>query len=171
MTICLIGFMGSGKSSVGKRLAAMLHCGFEDLDSYIVRREGRSVPEIFAISGEAAFREIETAALRELLTTNDGGVLSLGGGTPTRPESVQALKDAGAFCIYLRTDAKSIRLRLGREAVNSRPLLRNGNMDELLAARLPLYESAADMVMDTDGLSVSEVAQVLAAEITARELL
>lgn len=163
--------MGSGKSSVGTRLASMLHCGFEDLDSYIVKREGRSVPEIFAVSGEAAFREIETAALRELLTTNDGGVLSLGGGTPTRPESVQALKDAGAFCIYLKTDASSIRFRLGREAVNSRPLLRNGGMDELLASRLPLYESVADMVMDTDSLSVSEVAQVLAAEITARGLL
>ncbi len=163
--------MGSGKSSVGKRLASMLHCSFEDLDSYIVKREGMSISEIFATSGETAFREAETAALRELLTTNDGGVLSLGGGTPTRPESVQALKDAGAFCIYLRTDASSIRLRLGREGINCRPLLRNGDMDELLAGRLPLYESVADLVMDTDGLSVSEVAQVLAAEITARELL
>ncbi len=168
-TICLIGFMGSGKSSVGRQLAALMGVPFRDLDRHIVEREGRSIPEIFSADGEEGFRQIETAALRELLAGNPApGVLSLGGGTPTRPEAAQLLRDSGALCVYLRGSTQTLRSHLTGKGIKSRPMLQRGNMDSLLAERSPLYESLADITIDIDGLSVPEVAQIIAAEILAR---
>lgn len=147
----------------------MLRRPFEDLDLAIARREGLGISEIFSMRGEAGFREIEASALRELLAGGDApGVLSLGGGTPMYGKSLEALEEYGAFCIYLRGTADTLRSHLKGEAVRSRPMLHRGRMDELLAERVPVYEEVADMVLDIDGLSVMQIAQVLAAELESR---
>jgi len=92
--VFLLGFMGAGKTSVGQALARRLGWGFVDLDQQIERRAGRTIAEIFAGSGEDAFRRIETAVLRELLAKLGHGsplVVALGGGTPVREENAALL--------------------------------------------------------------------------------
>lgn len=161
--------MGSGKSSVGRQLAALMGVSFKDLDRHIAWRERRSIPEIFSTDGEEGFRRIETEALRELLAGDPApGVLSLGGGTPTRTQSAQLLRDSGALCVYLRGSARTLRSHLTGRGIKSRPMLRRGDMDALLAERSPVYESLADITVDIDGLSVPEVAQLIAAELETR---
>ena len=157
--------MGCGKSSVGRELASLLHLSFTDLDEYIARRAGSSIPEIFASEGEEAFRRRELEALRECLGP---GVLSLGGGTPTRPDAIRIIRQSGALCVFLRASEETLRRNLGPVAFIRRPMLRTHELSELLAARTPLYESLADITLDIDGLSVPEVSQILAAEIRCR---
>ncbi len=278
MIISLSGFMGCGKSTVGRELAKALGCPFVDLDEYIVSCEGRSIPEIFAEGGEPAFRAIELQALRSVLASygtglvtdgssasggglvadgssasggglvadgssaSGGGlgassstapgsdlpsarslVLSLGGGTLTTPECRELVK-AQCFNIYLRTSAATIRSRLVARADASavvspsatadangnptadvkadvakadasavvsaiatadangnptsdvkadvakaplragRPLLRP-DFEKLLESRRPIYESAADVIIDTDSLSPAEIASFIAQDL------
>ncbi len=211
--------MGCGKSTVGRELARALGCPFVDLDKYIVSREGRSIPEIFADGGEPAFRAIELRSLRSVLASygtgleadsvsaSGGGmtsgsgiasayslVLSLGGGTLTTPECRELVK-AQCFNIYLRTSAATLRSRLGIRADASavvspsatadangnptadvkadvakvllragRPLLRP-DFEKLLDSRRPIYESAADIIIDTDSLSPAEIAASIAQDL------
>ena len=182
MTVILTGFMGCGKSSVGRHLASLLHCRFTDLDEYISAAAGCSIPEIFASEGEESFRRRELEALRECLgdaipadaaqteqgPPDTGTVISLGGGTPARPEVAALIRGTGALCVFLRAKVSTLRRNLGPAASRHRPMLRTHDLEELLAARTPIYESLADIVLDIDGLSVQEVAQILAAEILHR---
>lgn len=161
--------MGCGKSSVGARLAAMLHCRHADLDALVTEAAGMSIPEIFASEGEEGFRSRELEALKAALAVPDRDfVLSLGGGTPTRSEAREVLRKAGAVCIYLRAGAGTIRGRLSGEGIKARPMLQKRPLEELISERSPIYESLADLVLDTDELSAQEVAQVLAAELESR---
>ena len=107
MTVTLTGMMGSGKSTIGKRLATVLAWEFIDLDQYIVEQEGCDIPSIFAKGGESLFREIEHRHLLQVLENHSGGnlVLSLGGGTLTVEESRSAVA-ANTVCIYLKTTLK-----------------------------------------------------------------
>ena len=157
MIISLTGFMGCGKSSTGRALAARLGAHFVDLDEVIVARAGRSIPEIFREGGEAAFRQLELEALLAVLDAADAEkgdtVLALGGGALTRSEAREIIF-ARTRCVWLRTSLETIRQRLG-SADASRPLF--ADADALYASREPLY-AQAPFAVDTDEKSPAEVA-------------
>ena len=160
--ICLIGYMGSGKTTVGQELAARLDMRFEDTDELIVRREGRSIPDIFRDDGEAYFRELETNLLREL--SEDRGVkntvLSTGGGLPVDKRNRPLLKAVGCV-VYLRASAECLCKRIGNDT--NRPLLntedRLKKIHDMLDLRGPVYEDCADHIVDTDALSLEETVE------------
>ena len=156
--IVLIGFMGSGKSTMGKLVANRLACPFIDTDQYIEKKEGRRISEIFSDDGEEYFRSLETEVLEELLDTDERCVLSLGGGTPLRSENRELLKDS-AYVIFLKITAKEAYERLKDH--EERPLLQVENpkerIKELLEFRNPIYESAANYVLLQDGKSFDDV--------------
>jgi len=157
MTISLTGFMGCGKSSTGRILARRLGACFIDLDDEIVRRSGRTIPDIFREDGEAAFRTLELETLQAVLDTAAAGgatVIALGGGTLTTPGAREAVFQLSE-CVYLRTRLDTIRGRLGA-ADSSRPLFRDA--ERLFAAREDLY-AQAPFVVDTDGKTPDEVAE------------
>ena len=157
MTISLTGFMGCGKSSVGRELAVRRGARFVDLDEEIVAREGRSIPDIFREGGEAAFRAAELRALRAVLDVSDASamdtVLALGGGVLTVP-AARELVFSHTRCVFLRTRLETIRERLGA-ADASRPLF--ADAEKLFAERAPIY-AQAPFAVDTDGLTPAEVA-------------
>ena len=155
--ITLTGFMGSGKTTVGKVLADFLGCPFMDLDDLIVKKAGKSIPEIFAEDGEAAFRQLEARLLRQTVEkyTENTVVLALGGGALTAPASAALLREK-TVCIYLRATLETLQSRLEGETAG-RPLA-DASLADRLAAREPLYEQTAHVIIDTDGLSPDEVA-------------
>lgn len=152
MLIALTGFMGCGKTTVGRGLAEALGCPFVDLDEEIVRKAGRDIPTIFSQDGEAGFRRLEKQALERMVAryAESTAVLSLGGGTVTIPGAVALLQEK-TLCIYLRASLETLLARLEGQTAG-RPLAREG-LQERLTARLPLYESAAQVVLDTDDTS------------------
>ena len=149
MLIALTGFMGCGKTTVGRGLAEALGCPFVDLDEEIVRKAGRDIPTIFSQDGEVGFRRLEKQALERMVAryAESTAVLSLGGGTVTIPGAVALLQEK-TLCIYLRATLETLRARLEGQTAG-RPLAQEG-LQERLNARLPLYESAAQVVLDTD---------------------
>jgi shikimate kinase len=157
MMITLTGFMGSGKTTVGKILADFLGCPFLDLDDLIVKKAGKSIPEIFEQDGEPAFRELEARLLRQTVAkyAESTAVLALGGGAILAPASAALLRDK-TVCIYLRATLDTLLARLEGETAG-RPLADDA-LAERLAAREPLYEKTAHVTIDTDGLSPDEVA-------------
>ena len=157
MMITLTGFMGSGKTTVGKVLADFLGCPFMDLDDLIVKKAGKSIPEIFAQDGEPAFRQLEARLLRQTVEkyTENTVVLALGGGAVTAPASAALLREK-TVCIYLRATLETLLARLEGETAG-RPLA-DASLADRLAAREPLYEETAHVIIDTDGLTPDEVA-------------
>ena len=157
MMIALAGFMGSGKTTVGKVLADFLGCPFMDLDDLIVKKAGKSIPEIFAQDGEPAFRQLEARLLRQTVEkyTENTVVLALGGGAVTAPASASLLREK-TVCIYLRATLETLLARLEGETAG-RPLA-DASLADRLAAREPLYEETAHVIIDTDGLTPEEVA-------------
>jgi shikimate kinase len=214
----LIGFMGCGKSSIGRTAAKMLGVAFIDLDEEIVRRCGKSIPEIFSAIGEAGFRAIERETLGELLyrsgvlplrefasltppsadadgppasvprvarpsgaiATSSGNhsaklLISLGGGTLTDPESRELVRKH-CRCIYLRASLETLAANLRWEGeAASRPMLAGADpnapadspdslearISAMMAERAPIYESAADVIIDIDGLSYEDAARLV----------
>ncbi|MBR2225692.1 MAG: shikimate kinase [Bacteroidales bacterium] len=157
MMITLTGFMGSGKTTVGKVLADFLGCPFMDLDDLIVKKAGKSIPEIFAQDGESAFRQLEARLLRQTVEkyTENTVVLALGGGAVTAPASAALLREK-TVCIYLRASLETLLQRLEGETAG-RPLA-DASLADRLAAREPIYEETAHVIIDTDGLTPDEVA-------------
>ena len=157
MMITLTGFMGSGKTTVGKVLADFLGCPFMDLDDLVVKKAGKSIPDIFAQDGEPAFRQLEAQVLRKTVEkyAESTAVLALGGGAILAPASAALLHEK-TVCIYLRATLDTLLARLSGETAG-RPLA-----DEAMASRLverePIYEETAHVTIDTDGLSPDEVA-------------
>lgn len=156
MMITLCGFMGSGKSTVGRLLADALGCPFLDLDDLIVKKAGKSIPEIFAEDGEPAFRQMEARLLRQTVEKygENTVVLSLGGGAVTTPASASLLHEK-TVCIYLRASLETLLRRLSGETAG-RPLADN-SVASRLAEREPVYEKTAHVTVDTDGLTPEEV--------------
>src|SRR5262245_23576931 len=114
--IVLIGFMGAGKTTVGRALAKRLGWTFYDLDDVIEQREQQTIPEIFANSGETAFRQAESAALRDLLQANPGDlILALGGGAFVQRQNRALLEQAGAVTILLEAPLEELRRRCRNE--------------------------------------------------------
>ena len=120
-TIFLVGFMGCGKSEIGKDLAKLLHFNFLDLDESVEKKEGMSVTEIFETKGETAFREIESNCLRKVKLENN--VVSTGGGTPCFKNNMIWMNENGVT-VYLKTEEKLLFDRLKNDT-QSRPLLKN----------------------------------------------
>ena len=156
MLITLTGFMGSGKTTVGRILADALGCPFLDLDDLIVKKAGQSIPDIFAQDGEPAFRQLEARLLRQTVEKygESTAVLSLGGGAILAPASATLLHEK-TVCIYLRATLDTLLERLAGESAG-RPLA-DASLAERLAAREPLYEKTAHVIIDTDGLSPEDV--------------
>ena len=157
MMITLTGFMGSGKTTVGKVLADFLGCPFMDLDDLVVKKAGKSIPDIFAQDGEPAFRELEAQVLRKTVAkyAESTAVLALGGGAVLAPASAALLHEK-TVCIYLRASLETLLTRLEGETAG-RPLA-DASLADRLAAREPIYEETAHVIIDTDGLSPDEVA-------------
>ncbi|MFH1390437.1 MAG: shikimate kinase [Candidatus Margulisiibacteriota bacterium] len=165
MNIILIGFMGSGKSSVGKALAKRLNIEFLDTDELIEGVEGKKISRIFKEEGEDHFRALETDTLKTLKSYK-GFVLSAGGGIVLRQENIDLLKEIGKV-VLLTAEPDKIHERVGRET--HRPLLNvsdpRAEIARLLEKRRPSYQAAADLTIDTTTLSVTEVAEKIIKEL------
>ncbi len=157
-TIVLMGFMGTGKSEVGRRLAQRLGRAFVDTDQLIEERARKRVAAIFAEDGEPAFRALERDAVAEA-ARRGGAVVAVGGGAVLDPENLRCLRDAG-FLIHLAARPEAILKRVGDAA--SRPLLAGdpeGAVRRLVAERGPVYEAAADVTVDTSERTADEVVE------------
>jgi shikimate kinase len=151
--VVLIGFMGAGKTTVGRALAKSLRWNFLDLDDVIEKREQKSVAEIFAASGEPAFRCIESAALAALLQDRQAGsdlILALGGGAFVQQQNRDALNSAGAITVLLQAPVEELRRRCQTES-KVRPLAQqDARFNELFAARRADYALARFTVQTLD---------------------
>lgn len=157
--VVLIGFMGAGKTSVGRELARMMNTSFLDLDDRVVAAAGRSIAEIFDLDGEGEFRRLESEQLRGLLEDAEAlpGVLALGGGAFVQTANEQVLRAAGATIVFLDASLEELERRCRGEA--SRPLAFDPNLfRELYRNRRPAY-LRADHVVVTDGRSVEQIAR------------
>jgi shikimate kinase len=172
MNIILIGYRGSGKTSVGRELARLLERPLFDSDRMIFAKTGRTVREIVEAGGWAAFREAEKSVVAELATL-DQAVISLGGGAVLDPENVSILEERGTF-VWLKADARTLALRMKNEQNGSgqRPSLTGaGTLDEIervLAERLPVYGAVADMTVDTAGKHPAGIAEEIAEALLER---
>lgn len=167
MIVTLTGYMGSGKSTVGRILSSLLGCGFTDLDEYIGAKIGRSPAQILREDGEVRFRAIEAEALRDLVTmhqlTGKDTVIALGGGT-IMTVSLRRLILEDTICVYLQAAEESLRDRIG--SADDRPLACE-RFTERLHERLPVYEKAA-ITVATDGKSPEDVADEIRLELKKR---
>ena len=158
VNLALIGFMGTGKTSVGRHVAEHLGFDFLDTDELIQSHTGRTIADIFAKDGEPAFRELERKVVQEL-STREKTLISTGGGLPTNEENLEALKSF-ALVICLWASPEKIWERVKNQS--HRPLLHDADpqkkIRELLAAREPFYKQA-DVLINTDLRSVREAAQ------------
>lgn len=166
--LVLVGYRGTGKSTVGQLLADRLGKPFIDADVRIEARAGRSITSIFAESGEAAFRDWEERVLAETAETEPGSVLATGGGAVLRESNRIRLRDYG-LVVWLRASSAELasRLMTNPGAVADRPALTStGTLNEIahvLEVRLPLYRAAADLEVDTEGRSPIQVAELIQA--------
>jgi shikimate kinase len=161
--IVLIGFMGSGKTTVAAQLAPMLGVALYEMDMLIVETSGvDSIPTIFELYGEPKFRELETAVAKSLANVREA-VISTGGGVVGNPENMSHLRANGGTVVYLKTDFDTVRSRIGN--LSSRPLFKDPTRaSDLYHARAPIYEAAADIIIRTDDISTEEVAQRIYSE-------
>jgi len=147
--IVLCGFMGSGKSTIGNLLSRKMGMAFIDLDAYIEKKENKSVSQIFEESGEEYFRQLERDAVKEL-AYKKSIILATGGGTLTFQENVDVLRNADNKIILLDLPVEVVSQRLKNDT--KRPLLNRPDkekvMRELYEKRLPLYRSAADIIVN-----------------------
>lgn len=154
----LIGYMGCGKTTIGIKLSYRGRVAMLDTDKMIEQQYEKTISDIFATEGEAAFRQMETDMLKSILEYKDRYIISVGGGLPLRAENRELLKKLGNV-IYLRAKPDTIYERLKNDT--TRPLLQCENpqkkITEMLAERSPIYEKAATAVVDVDGKSFEEI--------------
>ena len=159
--IILTGYMGSGKSTVGKNLSKLNGYAFVDTDEMIERQHGKTISEIFEQEGEDAFRDMETALLNQFIREGrEELVISTGGGMPVREENRRLLRQLGSV-VYLKAAPETIYDRLKGDT--KRPLLRCDDpltrIREMLAKRGPAYEAGALYTVETDRMRQAETAQ------------
>lgn len=154
----LIGYMGCGKSTIGKKLSEILNIKLVDTDARIEERQGMTVSEIFATKGEPFFRDLETGTLQELLEEKESMVISVGGGLPLREENRRLLQRLGKV-IYLKAEPETIYNRVKGDT--TRPLLQTGNpmekIREMLGQREEKYQAAADKIVIVDDKEISKI--------------
>jgi shikimate kinase len=154
--VAIVGYMGSGKTTLGRLLARATGLEFVDLDCAISKKAGKEIPEIFAEHGENHFRDLEHAALRDALDGNAPCIIACGGGVVVRPENRALLRDTttvflneGTEVLYRRTRGPGRPLRAaGREEFESR-----------YAERLPFYKEVADVEVEVDGRPPARVVE------------
>ncbi len=163
MKISLLGYMGSGKSTVGKKLAAQLNWEYQDLDQFIENQHKKTIADIFSSNGEIKFRKYEREALKKILDLEKKSVISLGGGTPAYYDNMQLINEF-SYSIYLRMTPKELIKRLENEK-STRPLLAhlsNEILPEFIAKHLferrNFYEQA-QFTIDVKEKSSDEIAQ------------
>lgn len=154
--IVLIGFMGCGKTSVGRKLSIVLKREFIDTDDFIEKKEGMTINQIFALKGESYFRDLEKELCRRY-SRPGSKIIATGGGIIKNQNNIDNLKKGGKI-FYLKSTPAQIAVNLKYD--NSRPLLRGGNKEEkiaqLLEERRPLYESCADFTIDVSNIDINE---------------
>ncbi len=163
MTVFLIGYMGSGKSTIGQKLSDLLKFDFLDLDLYIQDKEGQSIPLLFQTKGEIYFRKIESRYLEEVIA-KENTVVSLGGGTPCYGNNMNViLSSANAKSIYLKASIPNLVERLFDERVQ-RPLIAHleteNELTEFIGKHLferSFFYSQSDIAISVDGKSVNEI--------------
>jgi shikimate kinase len=155
--IFLTGFMGSGKTTAGSKLAALLKTRFIDLDAYLEKRENRTIPQIFETEGESVFRDLEAKYLLEILRLKEPHIISLGGGTVCFNENLKHIKANGVL-IYIELPVTVLADRIS-QSKTTRPLLKElsrseliKNIEEIMAERKNHYEQAHILV---NGLNLS----------------
>jgi shikimate kinase len=158
--LVLVGLMGAGKTTVGQRCAARLDRPFVDTDRLVEAGTGMTVAEIFEQRGEAAFRALERDAVADACASPTPLVIACGGGAVLDAENRQRLHDTSVV-VWLQASPAELGARVGATA--DRPLLRGGarvatTLERLTELRAPAYESAADLAVDTDALTVDDVA-------------
>ncbi|MGN0514661.1 MAG: shikimate kinase [Lachnospiraceae bacterium] len=170
--IILIGFMGCGKTTFGKWLSDRQQMDFVDTDEFIEKLEGRSISDIFATDGEEYFRNLETRVLKMFLGEEDdkytitkSTVISVGGGLPVREENQKLLHKLGKT-IFLDTSVDELLRRLSGD--ETRPLLKGEDLrtkiQNLMDARIDIYDDTADIVVETDGKSLFEIYETIMKE-------
>lgn len=165
MKIFLIGFMASGKTTLGGELASLLGCRFIDMDWYIETKSGLTIKQLFEAKGETYFRSVESESLREIISITDDLVVSTGGGTSCFYGNIDVMNSAG-LTVYLRMEVGTLLARLIESKVD-RPLLWGKSKDELndyiirvLNERKRYYEKA-QLIVDADNLTPTELAAVI----------
>jgi len=162
MKIVLLGYMASGKSTIGREFSKKLDMKFIDLDDYISKREKRSISEIFKVEGEIYFRKIESSYLGEILNSKDSFILSLGGGTPCYSNNMELILNSEASSIYIKADIKTLASRLTAEK-NKRPLvayLKDDKLIEFVAKHLferRFFYEQASITVHTEDKSIEEI--------------
>jgi shikimate kinase len=158
--IVLMGFMGSGKTTLGKQLAALLGFTFIDLDRFIETEENRTISEIFERDGEVAFRRLESNALNRILN-HPNQVISIGGGAPCQPGNMDLIRGK-SLSVYLKVSEPELLQRLARSST-SRPLLSGKSESEMQSVICTLLESResyyrqAHIIMESDAISPSMI--------------
>lgn len=173
MNVILMGYRGTGKTSAGLALAALLGYSLIDTDALVRRRTGQTVEQIVTAGGWEAFRAAERAAVAEAAAA-DGAVIALGGGAILDPQNVAALKDGGLF-VWLTADPATILRRLEqdpdggaqRPSLSGRPVA--DEVTAILAEREPIYRACADLVVDTTNRTAAEVAAAIRTALEARQ--
>ena len=162
MSIVLIGYRGSGKSTIGKRLADRLWQPFVDVDDLIVKKAGKSIKDIFEQEGEPAFRDLETEVIRQVGTMSEH-IIGLGGGSLGREENRKIVQGAGHKVIYLKCEPAELHRRIHADpkTAESRPSLTHlgGTVQEieaLLAEREPVYRAVKSAELDVTHLTPEE---------------
>lgn len=174
MLVTLIGYRGTGKSSVAPVLAARLGWPWVDADRELVTRAGRSIAEIFATAGEPEFRRLERETLVSLLA-RDKLVLAAGGGAILNPDTRRDVRAAGPV-VWLRADVATLARRLGADdtTAGQRPSLTGGNaIDEIagvLARREPLYRETATLNVSTVDRTITEIVEEILAKLPSAVL-
>lgn len=161
----LIGYMGSGKTTVGQKLAVLKGFTFVDTDEMIVKQQKKSINEIFASQGEEAFRQMETELLRQLIADgSENRVIATGGGMPIKEENRPLLSALGTV-VYLKATPTTIYNRIKYD--KNRPLLQCENprakICEMIDQRNPIYEAVASMIVNVGGESHLKVAKEILA--------
>lgn len=163
--IILIGFMGAGKTTIGKLLAKDRELVFVDTDERIEQEQGRKIPDIFAQEGELYFRDLETELLQRMQEDTYGSVVSVGGGMPVREQNRALLRSLGCV-VYLSAGKQTILERVKKDG--SRPMLEGGSLEErverLMREREGYYRQAAHIDVRTDGRSIRQVLQIIGQE-------
>lgn len=170
----LVGYMGCGKSTLGRKLARRLGIPYADTDALVEEREGASASDVFRYEGEQRFREVEREILDRVIEEGAVPVVSTGGGLPTWSDNMARMNEAG-HTVYLRRSAEQIARRLSPYGRRKRPRLQGLNDEELvafmerdMAAREPFYAQAT-LIVDCDWLSDEEVVEFILEKIKKQE--
>ena len=162
MNIVLLGYMASGKSTIGREISKKLDMKFIDLDNYISEQEKSSISDIFKVKGEIYFRKIESTYLTEILNSKERFILSLGGGTPCYGNNMELIQNSEVKSVYIQASIKTLVARLILEK-SKRPLvaaLENNQITEFVAKHLferRFFYEQANITVNTDNKSIAEI--------------